>query len=151
MKKRKGKLLEVKEIPTYKMLYKTFLKRYDEAIKTLNNDNENLTEEELHNLLYYIGMVSYPNKNLKEENDEENNENIDKEEEKVENPIQQDENKLINLCLSSLKNEQNQINKEDIKNFLICVVGLQKYYFYYTYKTSHEKEVEEEIKCKKED
>ena len=151
MKKRKGKLLEVREIPTYKMLYKNFLKRYDEAIKALNNNNENLTEEELHNLLYHIGMVSIINKNLNEENDEENKDNVDKEEAQIENPIQQDENKLINLCLSSLKNEQNQINKEDIKNFLICVVGLQKYYFYYTYKSMHEKEIEEEIKCKKED
>jgi hypothetical protein len=151
MKKRKGKLLEVREIPTYKMLYKNFLKRYDEAIKAINNNNENLTEEELHNLLYHIGMVSYPNKNLNEENDEENKDNVDKEEAQIESPIQQDENKLINLCLSSLKNEQNQINKEDIKNFLICVVGLQKYYFYYTYKSTHEKEIEEEIKCKKED
>ena len=151
MKKRKGKLLEVREIPTYKMLYKNFLKRYDEATKALNNNNENLTEEELHNLLYHIGMVSYPNNNLNEENDEENKDNVDKEEAQIENPIQQDENKLINLCLSILKNEQNQINKEDIKNFLICVVGLQKYYFYYTYKSMHEKEIEEEIKCKKED
>ena len=150
MKKKKGKLLEVNEIPTLKLLYKNFLKRYDEAMQSLENNNDYLTEDELHDLLHEIGMVSYPNKNNNEENDEENNEknqNI----ESIENPIQQDENKLINLCISCLKNEQNQINKDDLKNFLICIVGLQKYYFYYTYKTQHEKDIEEEFKCKKED
>ena len=40
----------------------------------------------------------------------------------VENPIKQDEKKLVNLCVTNLKNEQNQISKEDVKNFLICVV-----------------------------
>ena len=151
MKTKKSKLLELKEIPTNKMLYKNFIKRYDEAIQTLNNNNEYLTEEELHNLLHSIGMVSYPNKNINEVIDEENKEKMINTESQMESPIQQEENKLINLCLSSLKNEQNQINKEDIKNFLICVIGLQKYYFYHTYKTKHEKEIEEEFKCKKED
>ena len=148
MKKNKGKLLEVKEIPTYKMLYKNFLKRYEEAIQQLNNDNEYLTEEELYNLLYTIGMISHPNKTTNEETNEEKNNN---EESPLENPIQQDETKLINLLVTNLKNDQNQINKEDIKLFLLCIVGLQKYYFYYTYKTKHEKEIEQEFKCKKED
>ena len=92
-------------------------------------------------------MISYPIK--KEDEHEENDEEVSKE-----TPIQQDEKKLINLCVSNLKNEQNQITKEDIKNFLICVVGLQKYHFYITYKTEHEKEIEEQFnppKCKKED
>ena len=149
MKKNKGKLLEVKEIPTYKMLYKNFLKKYDEVIKSFQNDN--LTEDDIYNLLHSMEMISYSNK--KEEN-EENDEENEKEEKIVENPIQLDEKKLINLCLTNLKNEQNQINKEDIKNFLICVVGLQKYHFYITYKTEHEKEIEEQFnppKCKKED
>ena len=70
VKKNKGKLLEVKEIPTYKMLYKNFLKRYEEAIQQLNNDNEYLTEEELYNLLYTIGMISHPNKTANEETNE---------------------------------------------------------------------------------
>ena len=68
-------LLVVKEIPTYKMLYKNFLKRYDEAIQQLNNDNEYLTEEELYNLLYTIGMISHPNKTTNEETNEEKNNN----------------------------------------------------------------------------
>ena len=145
MKKNKAKLLEIKEIPTYKMLYKNFIKKYEESIKSFESDN--LTEDDIHNLLHSMEMISYPIK--KEDEHEENDEEISKE-----TPIQQDEKKLINLCVSNLKNEQNQITKEDIKNFLICVVGLQKYHFYITYKTEHEKEIEEQFnppKCKKED
>ena len=147
LKKNKNKLLEVKEIPTYKLLFKNFIKRYDEAIESLENNNETLNEDEIHNLFYNIGMVSSPNKEINDENKEK----IESVISNKESPIQLEENKLINLFISSLKNEQNLINKEDIKNFLICVVGLQKYYFYYTYKSKHEKEKEEEFKCKKED
>ena len=146
-KKTKNKLLEIKEIPTYKMLYKNFIKRFDEAIESLENNNESLKEEEIHNLFYTIGMVSNPNKDINDENKEK----IESEISNKESPIQLEENKLINICIASLKNEQNQINKEDIKNFLLCVVGLQKYFFYHTYKSKHEKEIEEEFKCKKED
>ena len=146
-KKNKNKLLEVKEIPTYKLLFKNFIKRYDEAIESLENNNEALNEDEIHNLFYNIGMVSSPNKEINDENKEK----IESVISNKESPIQLEENKLINLFISSLKNEQNLINKEDIKTFLICVVGLQKYYFYYTYKSKHEKEKEEEFKCKKED
>ena len=147
LKKNKNKLLEVKEIPTYKLLFKNFIKRYDEAIESLENNNEALNEDEIHNLFYNIGMVSSPNKEINDENKEK----IESVISNKESPIQLEENKLINLFISSLKNEQNLINKEDIKNFLICIVGLQKYYFYYAYKSKHEKEKEEEFKCKKED
>ena len=147
LKKNKNKLLEVKEIPTYKLLFKNFIKRYDEAIESLENNNEALNEDEIHNLFYNIGMVSSPNKEINDENKEK----IESVISNKESPIQLEENKLINLFISSLKNEQNLINKEDIKTFLICIVGLQKYYFYYTYKSKHEKEKEEEFKCKKED
>ena len=147
LKKNKNKLLEVKEIPTYKLLFKNFIKRYDEAIESLENNNEALNEDEIHNLFYNIGMVSSPYKEINDENKEK----IESVISNKESPIQLEENKLINLFISSLKNEQNLINKEDIKNFLICIVGLQKYYFYYTYKSKHEKEKEEEFKCKKED
>ena len=147
LKKNKNKLLEVKEIPTYKLLFKNFIKRYDEAIESLENNNETLNEDEIHNLFYNIGMVSSPNKEINDENKEK----IESVISNKESPIQLEENKLINLFISSLKNEQNLINKEDIKTFLICIVGLQKYYFYYTYKSKHEKEKEEEFKCKKED
>ena len=147
MKTTKNKLLQLTELPTNKMLFKNFIKRFDEAIQSLESNNDYLTEEEIPNLFHSIGMASSLNKN----NIEESREKIDSIESPIESPIQQEENRLINLCISSLKNEQNQINKEDIKNFLICIVGLQKYYFYYTLKSRQEKENEEEFKCKKED
>ena len=147
MKTTKNKLLQLTELPTNKMLFKNFIKRFDEAIQSLETNNDYLTEEEIPNLFHSIGMASSLNKN----NIEESREKIDSIESPIESPIQQEENRLINLCITSLKNEQNQINKEDIKNFLICIVGLQKYYFYYTFKSRQEKENEEEFKCKKED
>ena len=147
MKTTKNKLLQLTELPTNKMLFKNFIKRFDEAIQSLENNNDYLTEEEIPNLFHSIGMASSLNKN----NIEESREKIDSIESPIESPIQQEENRLINLCITSLKNEQNQINKEDIKNFLICIVGLQKYYFYYAFKSRQEKENEEEFKCKKED
>ena len=147
MKTTKNKLLQLTELPTNKMLFKNFIKRFDEAIQSLETNNDYLTEEEILNLFHSIGMASSLNKN----NIEESREKIDSIESPIESPIQQEENRLINLCITSLKNEQNQINKEDIKNFLICIVGLQKYYFYYTFKSRQEKENEEEFKCKKED
>ena len=151
MKKNKGKLLEVREIPTYKILFKNFIKKFDEAIESMENNNEYLNEEEIRDLLHLMGMISSPNKNILKENDEENKEKIIITESPLENPIQQEENRLINLFMNNFKNEENQINKEDFKNFLICVVGLQKYYFYYSYKSQHDKEISEEFKCKKED
>ena len=151
MKKNKGKLLEVREIPTYKILFKNFIKKFDEAIESMENNNEYLNEEEIRDLLHLMGMISSPNKNILKENDEENKEKIIITESPLENPIQQEENRLINLFMNNFKNEENQINKEDFKNFLICVVGLQKYYFYYLYKSQHDKEISEEFKCKKED
>ena len=158
MKKKKGKLLEVKDIPTNKMLYNNFEKKFDEALKNITN--ENLKETDFHYLLYNIGMVSYPPK--KEENNEEQNEENDEEknEEKMnienllENPLQQEEKKLMNEIINSLKNEQNEINKEDVKHFLICVLGNQKYEFYHIYKSQHESELKDlfpQKKFKKED
>jgi len=158
MKKKKGKLLEVKDIPTNKMLYNNFEKRFEEALKNITN--ENLTETDFHYLLYNIGMVSYPpkkdenNEEQNEENDEEKNEEKMNIENLLENPLQQEEKKLMNDIINSLKNEQNEINKEDVKHFLICVLGNQKYEFYHIYKSQHESELKDlfpQKKFKKED
>ena len=162
MKKKKGKLLDVKDIPTNRMLLNTFEKKYNEVIKSF--PNENLTELDFHNLLYNLGMVAYPPKieeNKEEENNEEQNEENDEEkkEEKVnietlaKNPIKQDEKILINESINCLKNSQNEINKEDAKNFLICVLGNQKYEFYRRYKSNHEPELKDILpkNCPKED
>ena len=151
--KKKGKLLDIQDIPTNKMLYNNFEKRFEEASKDFTNDN--LTEIDLHNLLYNIGMITNPPKS--EDNNEEQNEEND-EEKKIENclesPIQQEEKKLTSEIVNCLKDDKNEINKEDIKNFLTCVIGLQKYAFYNNYKTQHESEVKELFpitKFKKED
>jgi hypothetical protein len=148
MKNKKGKLLEVKDIPTYKMLLNNFEKKFDEFTNSFKK--ENLTEVEFHNLLYNLGMVTHPHQNEVNDEDEEKN----KEAFVENNPILKDEKKLIEESINCLKNEQNEINKEDIKNFLICVLGNQKYEFYRRYKTQHESELKDmfpQPKFKKED
>ena len=163
MKKKKGKILDVKDIPTNKMIFNNFEKRFGDAIKSI--EKENLTEEELHNLLYNIGMVTHSfdekdnnedQKNKNEENNEEQNDKKNNAENSTENTntLKTDENKLISEIVKCLKNESNEINKEDIKNFLICVLGIQKYAFYHKYKTEHESQLKELYppnKFKKED
>ena len=63
--------------------------------------------------------------------------------------MQQEEKKLMNEIINSLKNEQNEINKEDVKHFLICVLGNQKYEFYHIYKSQHESELKDLFPQKK--
>ena len=166
MKKKKGKLLDVKDIPTNKMLFNNFQKKYEEAIN--NFTNENLSENDVQNLLFNLGMVSNNSKEKEEkeeneeneekeeneENKEEKNEQKKKPEISIENPLKQDETKLIKEIVNSLKNEQGEISKENIKNFLLCVLGLQKYEFYIRYKKEHESELKDlfpQNKFKKED
>ena len=153
LKKKKGKLLDVKDIPTNKMIFNNFEKKFDEFFNDIDKDNLNAIE--FHNLLYNLGMVSYPPKDNeeKEENDEEKNEGKNMEV-VVESPLQQEEKQLINEIINSLKNEQNELNKEDIKNFLICILGIQKYDFYHKYKTQFESELKQtnpQKKIQKED
>ena len=150
IKNKKGKLLDVKDIPTYKMLLNNFEKKFDEVSNSFKK--ENLTEVDFHNLLYNLGMVSHPHQI--EENDQDENGEKNKEVFIENNPILKDEKKLIEESINCLKNEQNEINKEDIKNFLICVLGNQKYEFYRRYKTQHESELKDmfpQPKFKKED
>ena len=166
MKKKKGKLLEVKDIPTNKMLFNNFEKKFEEAISSIAN--ENLTETDVHNLLFNLGMISNLQKKegegenkeenkeeKKEENNEEKNEEKFNIEDKLpESPIQQEEKQLLNELIKSIKNNQNEINKDDIKNFIICILGIQKYVFYQRFKSQHEPELKELFpinKYKKED
>ena len=116
-----------------------FEKKFDECINEITKDN--LNEIELHNLLYNLGMVSNPPKNNEEKeagDNEENNMEV-----VVESPLQQEEKRLINEIMNSLKNDQNEVNKEDIKDFLICVLGVQKYDFYRRYKPQFESELKQ--------
>ena len=163
MKKKKDKLLDIKDIPTNKMLLNNFEKKFDELIKSF--PNENLNENEFHSLLYNLGMVSYPLEKVEnKEGDEEINEEQKEEKDEIKkrkkvnaktieyNPIKQDEEQLINESINCLKNGQNKINIEDAKNFLICVLGNQKYEFYHRYKNLHESELKDILsKKKKED
>jgi len=154
IKMKKGKLLDVKDIPTYKMLLNNFEKKFDEVANSF--EKENLTEIEYHNLLYNLGMVSHSHQS--EANVEGEDEDEVEEKNKAvfieNNPILKDEKKLIEESINCLKNDQNEINKEDIKNFLICALGNQKYEFYRRYKAQHESELKDmfpQPKFKKED
>ena len=158
MKKKKGKLLDIKDIPTNKMLLNNFEKKYEEEIKKFTNDN--LSETDFHNLLFNLGMVSSnlqkeeENEEKREENEEEKSEKKIKPEISIENPLKQEETKLINEISNCIKNDQGEISKEIIKDFLICVLGLQKYEFYHRYKKEHESELKDlfpQNKFKKED
>ena len=101
------------------MIFNNFKKKNEESIK--NYTNENLTENEFYNLLYNMGMISNLPKSEEERNEEKEKNDEEKNEENIEkmaeSQIQQDEKRLLNLALNSLKNSQNEINKEDIKNF----------------------------------
>ena len=99
MKKKKGKLLDIKDIPTNKMLLNNFEKKYEEEIKKFTNDN--LSETDFHNLLFNLGMVSSnlqkeeENEEKREENEEEKSEKKMKPEISIENPLKQEETKLL--------------------------------------------------------
>jgi hypothetical protein len=132
------------------MLLNNFEKKFDEVANSFGK--ENLTEVDFHNLLYKLGMVSHPHQREEKDEDEDGEKNKDIFIEN--NPIIKDEKKLIEESINCLKNEQNEINKEDIKNFLICVLGNQKYEFYRRYKAQHESELKDmfpQPKFKKED
>ena len=168
------KLFDYKDLPTNKMLWNKFIKNFDEALININESNINSKSEtnldelnkiQYHKLLYNLGMVSYPpeskekkneeNKLKNELNKEENNKQNESEPDILgENMIKEDENKLINNSFNLLKNEQEKVNTNDIKNFLIFVLDNQNYDLYQQYKTNHEEELKNIFsldKYKKED
>ena len=154
IKKKKGKLLDVKDIQTNKMLFNNFEKKFEEVLESFTNDS--LSETEFHDLLFNLGMVSSSSKIDEENNERKKEENDeDKNEDKVKKPIleesliQQDEKKLINEIINTLKDEQGKINKENIKDFLTSIIGLQKYEFYQRYKKEHEPELKELLHANK--
>ena len=160
--KKKAKLLDIKDIQTNKILLNNFEKRFQEACQSFSS--EKLSELDLNNLLDNIGMMTIQAKNEENngkeenenENDKDNNEEkvLEKNENNKENPLQQEEKKLMNEIFNCLKDNQNEINKEDLKNFLICIIGIQKYYFYQRFKTQHKSELQNLFpvnKFKKED
>lgn len=149
----KKKILNVKDLPTNKMLWNKFNKNFDNALNLLNlayNEELELDEYQYYQLLYNLGMVTYNlDKNEKEENknDIERNNNTEEltPEILIENSLKIEEKKLVKNSFNILKLEEkkNKIKLIDIKNFLIFVLDNQLYEFYYQFKRKH---TPEEIK-----
>ena len=103
-----------------------------------NNNNETpqtqiteITNEQLPLFLHKMGMCSKPN------NDSENSP-INK------SSIQQRENTLITDISNSLKNPNDKIPIQNLRKFLLCVVGLHYYTLYEEFKSTHtNKEIED--------
>ena len=103
-----------------------------------NNNNETpqtqiteITNEQLPLFLHKMGMCSKPN------NDSENSP-INK------SSIQQRENTLITDISNSLKNTNDKIPIQNLRKFLLCVVGLHYYTLYEEFKSTHtNKEIED--------
>ena len=93
-----------------------------------NNKKENkLTLCQLHELLYELGMCSKP---IPEINTETNQIN--------ENIVQKKEKKLIIKLFNSIKNEDETIEIENLKQILISILGLYYYNLYKEYKLTHD-------------
>jgi hypothetical protein len=150
--KKKGKILDIKDIPTNKILFNNFEKKFNEISEKIQE--ENLTEYEFHNLLFHLEMVSHPPKiGIKKEEEDEDEEKLNVEDFN-ESPIKIEEEELIAKAMNCFKDENNQVSKEIIKDFLICVLGLQKYDFYQKFKRENEEKLDELFppnKNKKED
>ena len=127
--------LDYKIIPLNKVLFKKFNHNFEEAKKImkkeLNNEINNLKEldeQEYYKFLIIMGMVHDP----KEQND---NDTID------ENSPNYIEKNLVIETFNLLKIKGEKIKLEDIRNFLICIIGLQNYNLYQIYKANHEQDL----------
>lgn len=142
----KKNLLNIKDLPTNKMLWDKFNKNFDNALNLLNlnySEELELDEYQYYQLLYNLGMVTYNfDKNEKEENKNDIERNNSEEltpEILIENSLKIDEKKLVKNSFNILKIEENKnkIKLIDIKNFLIFVLDNQLYEFYYQFKKRH--------------
>ena len=143
------KLLNIKDLPTNKMLWNKFIKNFDNALNLLNlayNEELELDEYQYYQLLYNLGMVTYNlDKNKKEENKNDIERNNSEEltpELLIENSLKIEEKSLVKNSFNILKIEENKnkIKLIDIKNFLIFVLGGHLYEFYYQFKRRHSPE-----------
>ena len=152
------KLFDIKDLPTNKMLWNKFNKNFENALKIMGLDkldlNEEINENQYHQLLFNLGMISYEHENSKDNKDiikakeenkiNENKKEINKTEEInpelfIENSLEIEEKKLIKNSFNILKIEQNKdkIKLNDIKNFLMCVLNIQNYELYQQFKSKH--------------
>ena len=155
------KKFDYKYIQTNKILFNKFISNFDEILISLsqgqkqeekNNDInlEELDEYQYYNLLYKLGMVSYP----PEINDKNAQNNEEEKNAQPENILKSNEKKLVNDSFNIIKLEGDKVKIIDIKNFLICVLDLQSYNLYQLYKANHEQELKDLFppnKFKKED
>ena len=133
--------LDYNYIQLYRVHFNKFISNFELSVKILsqekkekNNSYRTLGEVYLyqyHKLLYILGMAHYPppEKNEKDDNtvDDYN--------------LKSRERKLIKDSFDTMKISEEKIKIEDIKNFLICVLGLQNYNLYQIYKSKHEHEI----------
>ena len=130
--------LDYKIIPLNKVLFNKFNLNFEEAKEIMkkelkenkdeNNNLEELDEQEYYKFLIIMGMVHDP----KEQND---NDTID------ENSPNFIEKNLVSDTFNLLQIKGEKIQLDDVRNFLICVIGLQNYNLYQLYKTNHEQEL----------
>ena len=130
--------LDYKIIPLNKVLFNKFNLNFEEAKEIMkkelkenkneNNNIEELDEQEYYKFLIIMGMVHDP----KEQND---NDTID------ENSPNFIEKNLVSDTYNLLKINGEKIKLNDVRNFLICIIGLQNYNLYQLYKTNHEQEL----------
>ena len=128
---------DYKVIQLNKVLYNKFLSNFDNAIKlisdeTKKNNLEELDEYQYFKLLLYLGMI--PNPMEKTGKNEKNLENLL-------NLLHIREKQLVKSSYNLLKISGEKIKKEDVKNFLICVLGLQNYNLYQMFRSAHEQEI----------
>ena len=135
--------LELKDIESNKILFNKFLSNFNKAFNLLrdeiNNPENNLQEldiYEYHKLLYDLNIVTYPPEKLEEKEHQ-----ITKNDKEDEIGVKIEENKLINDSFDLLKLKRKKVKLNNVKNFLICALGMQNYNLYQIYIDSHEQEL----------
>ena len=121
------KLLDIKDLPTNKMNWNKFNKKFEDSLKILNLQNiDEIDENIYHDLLYNLGMITYEldkkekkqNKNeIKEKDKKEIEENIkEKDKEEINNKEnKKDNDEIKNENEENIKIEENKNEKEDNK------------------------------------
>ena len=156
------KIFTSNDLPTNKMLYNKFNKKFDIIINNItknkinnmngsNIDTKNIDDIDEHQyceILYNLGMVDLiKEKNVNEKIDINNNSTINGEFNKFNkteimdiNSPNLEEKKLITSSFNILKLNNSKIKISNLKLFLTFVLNLHNYYFYTQYKTSHNEE-----------
>ena len=158
------KIFTSNDLPTNKMLYNKFNKKFEIIInyitkKRINNmngsnidntNNDEIDENQYCEILYNLGMIDLiKEKNGKEQIDINNNNNGDingelnkfNKTDIIEiNSSNIEEKKLITNSFNILKLKNSKIKLSNLKLFLTFVLNLHNYYFYSKYKESHNEE-----------